>query len=260
MSLPSDAKVRKEHPIYSGFLRYFPDAVAEVAHLSKVGNDQHNPGKPLHWDRSKSGDELDALSRHLVDAGTRDTDGERHSAKVAWRAMANLQKEIERDRALGRPAPIEPHTDTGTGIGALKAIADRIVPEEDFGALAGTPVAGSGHPEMADVADRQTFEVPDGYEIDFGPDGRARGVKLTTSDFQPLTFSRQPRTEDWGPEYEDDGLPVADADNAPLREVTPIPDEEHNPAQAPATPSVITMRRTSEDQPVWRHPANLYRP
>lgn len=94
--LPTNAQARKEVPIYSGVLMYFPDAIAEVAILSKVGNDQHNPGAPLHWDRSKSGDELDALTRHLMEAGTIDTDGVRHSAKVAWRALANLQKEIER--------------------------------------------------------------------------------------------------------------------------------------------------------------------
>ena len=93
--LPTNAQARKEVPIYSGVLKYFPDAIAEVAILSKVGNDQHNPGAPLHWDRSKSGDELDALTRHLMEAGTLDTDGVRHSAKVAWRALANLQKEIE---------------------------------------------------------------------------------------------------------------------------------------------------------------------
>jgi hypothetical protein len=89
------AKARKDTPIYSGVLKYFPLALAEVARVSKAGNDQHNPGKPLHWDRSKSGDELDALTRHLVDAGTFDTDGQRHSAKIAWRALANLQKELE---------------------------------------------------------------------------------------------------------------------------------------------------------------------
>jgi hypothetical protein len=76
---------------------YFPDALAEVARVSKAGNDQHNPGKPLHWDRSKSGDELDALTRHLFEAGTLDSDGQRHSAKVAWRALANLQKELENE-------------------------------------------------------------------------------------------------------------------------------------------------------------------
>lgn len=98
MPLPTDDNQRKAVPIYSGVLRYFPDALAEVARCSKAGNDQHNPGQPLHWDRSKSKDELDALTRHLIDAGTLDSDGQRHSAKVAWRALANLQKEIEAER------------------------------------------------------------------------------------------------------------------------------------------------------------------
>ena len=88
---------RKEVPVYSGVLKYFPDAIKEVARCSYRGNQQHNPNTKLHWDRSKSGDELDALSRHLLDAGTFDSDGIRHSAKVAWRALANLQKEIEND-------------------------------------------------------------------------------------------------------------------------------------------------------------------
>ena len=100
MTLPTDAKARKDVPIFSGVIKYFPDAIAAVAELSRIGNEQHNPGKPLHWDRSKSGDECDALMRHLVEAGTVDTDGQRHSTKVAWRALANLQKEIERSREI----------------------------------------------------------------------------------------------------------------------------------------------------------------
>lgn len=90
---------RKQTPVHSGVLNYFPDAIREVAQCSYMGNQQHNPDKPLHWDRSKSGDELDALTRHLLEAGTIDTDGVRHSAKVAWRALANLQKEIEKDKS-----------------------------------------------------------------------------------------------------------------------------------------------------------------
>lgn len=101
------AQERKEHPIYSGVLRYFPDALLEVAHLSKVGNDQHNPGQPLHWAKEKSTDEGDALVRHQLDAGTRDTDGERHSAKVAWRALAQLQREIEAERQTQGPEPVD---------------------------------------------------------------------------------------------------------------------------------------------------------
>ena len=96
--MSEDANERKNTPVFSGVLNYFPDAIAEVARTSFIGNEQHNPGTPLHWDRSKSGDELDALARHLLSAGTTDSDGIRHSAKVAWRALANLQKEIERER------------------------------------------------------------------------------------------------------------------------------------------------------------------
>jgi hypothetical protein len=95
MSLPTDAKERKNVPIASGCIDYFPDALVAVAELSRVGNDQHNPGKPLHWDRSKSSDESDALMRHFIERGTVDSDGVRHSTKVAWRALANLQKELE---------------------------------------------------------------------------------------------------------------------------------------------------------------------
>jgi len=76
---------------------YFPDALAEVARVSKAGNDQHHPGERLHWDRSKSTDESDALIRHFIERGTFDKDGMRHSAKVAWRALALLQKELEQD-------------------------------------------------------------------------------------------------------------------------------------------------------------------
>jgi hypothetical protein len=91
--LPAEA--RKQRPVYSGVLRYFPDALMAVAHCSWAGNEQHNPGEPLYWNRAKSTDEADALVRHLLQAGTVDTDGVRHSAKVAWRALALLQKELE---------------------------------------------------------------------------------------------------------------------------------------------------------------------
>lgn len=93
--LPTDAKARKNVPIATGCLDYFPDALAAVAEVSRVGNEQHHPGTPLHWDRSKSTDEADALIRHFMERGTFDTDGLRHSAKTAWRALALLQKEIE---------------------------------------------------------------------------------------------------------------------------------------------------------------------
>lgn len=95
MALPTDAQERKSAPIYSGVLQYFPDAIVAVAQLSKRGNDQHNPGQPLHWAREKSADHHDCLLRHVMEAGTIDADGVRHSAKVAWRALAALQLELE---------------------------------------------------------------------------------------------------------------------------------------------------------------------
>ena len=98
--MTSEAKRRKETPVFSGVLRYFTDAIKEVARVSFIGNEQHNPGTPLHWDRSKSKDEADALTRHLLDAGTFDTDGVRHTAKVAWRALALLQKELEQTKKV----------------------------------------------------------------------------------------------------------------------------------------------------------------
>ncbi len=86
---------RKQIPLYSGLLKYFPDALCEVAKVSYIGSKQHHPNEPLHWDRNKSTDDLDALMRHLIQVGELDTDGLRHSAKICWRALANLQKELE---------------------------------------------------------------------------------------------------------------------------------------------------------------------
>lgn len=94
-TLPIDAKERKTFPVASGFMDYFPDAIVAIANLSHRGNEQHNPGKPLHWDRSKSTDEADTMLRHFLQRGTVDTDGIRHTVKLAWRALALLQKEIE---------------------------------------------------------------------------------------------------------------------------------------------------------------------
>lgn len=100
MPLPTNAKARKDVPIFRGVLMYFPDAIAAVAELSRIGNEQHNPGEPLHWSRGKSTDQADALIRHQMEAGDTDTDGVRHSAKVAWRALAQLQLEIENDEGF----------------------------------------------------------------------------------------------------------------------------------------------------------------
>ena len=94
--LSTNKKDRKERPVASGVLAYFPDAIAEVAHVSYVGNKQHNgPDAPMTWTRNKSTDHADCVARHLIERGTIDDDGLRHSAKVAWRALAMLQIELE---------------------------------------------------------------------------------------------------------------------------------------------------------------------
>ena len=92
------AKQRKQIPLSSGVLKYFPDALKEVARVSQIGNDQHHPGKPLHWDKPKSNDHEDAMLRHLMDhqAGVHwDDDTAMHLGKVAWRALAALQTFID---------------------------------------------------------------------------------------------------------------------------------------------------------------------
>lgn len=97
MTLPIDPKARKALPIMTGVCDYFPDAVAAVSGVSKAGNDQHNPGLALGWTRGLSGDHADTAVRHLMERGQLDADGQRHTAKAAWRILAELQEEIERD-------------------------------------------------------------------------------------------------------------------------------------------------------------------
>ena len=41
VGLPTDAEERKAIPVYTGFMAYFPDAIAAVARLSLVGGLQH---------------------------------------------------------------------------------------------------------------------------------------------------------------------------------------------------------------------------
>lgn len=97
LSLPTEAKARKGIPIATGFVDYFPKTIAAVARLSQIGNEQHNPGAPLHWDRSKSGDEADAFMRHFLQRNELDSDGVPHVVKCAWRANAMAQKYLERN-------------------------------------------------------------------------------------------------------------------------------------------------------------------
>ncbi len=98
MQLPTDSQARKDLPIATGFMDYFPDAMAAVAELSRIANEKHNPGEPMHWSKDKSTDHADCLIRHFMQRGTWDTvEGVAvlHATEMAWRAMAILQLELD---------------------------------------------------------------------------------------------------------------------------------------------------------------------
>lgn len=100
--IDADSATRKTYPMAMGLLDYFPDALAEVSKISYLGNQKHNPGEPMHHARGKSTDHADCILRHLVGRGG--FDGElRESAALAWRALALLQEELEREMNLSLP-------------------------------------------------------------------------------------------------------------------------------------------------------------
>jgi len=92
------AQERKNTPVYSGVLAYFPLVFGEIAKASLAGNKQHLEDQPLHWDRSKSTDQLDAGLRHIIDHARGeliDDDGVYHLAKAIWRLSAELELILE---------------------------------------------------------------------------------------------------------------------------------------------------------------------
>lgn len=159
MTRMNDAQQRKAQPITTGVLDYFPDALLAVAETSKAGNDQHNPGQPLHWSKDKSSDHADALLRHLIDRGTRDTDGIRHSAKVAWRALALLQVEIDREKA------IQPLIQAVSVLAETSRFKDPYDGSIKDGWAGGDEGLGDGIPQV------ERIDPPARSPDDFAPDG-----------------------------------------------------------------------------------------
>lgn len=101
--VPTASEDRKGIPVTTGCLHYFPLAIAYVSKVSFKGNQKHNPGQPLHWNRSKSTDHKDCCGRHLLELGTRDPDNHLyHDGMLAWRALANLQEFLEKEIREGR--------------------------------------------------------------------------------------------------------------------------------------------------------------
>lgn len=103
---PETDAERKALPVWTGCIRYFPSALCQVAAWSKLANDQHNPGMPMHWARGKSMDQIDTAMRHLLDADA--VEGEEseilHLRAAAWRVLARLQLACERHGAPIAPA------------------------------------------------------------------------------------------------------------------------------------------------------------
>jgi hypothetical protein len=123
--MSTDSADRKLCPVTTGFLGYFPDAAMCVAFVSYNGNQKHNPGEPLHWAKEKSSDEKDAEARHMLDAlrglppdpGLERLGNLCHLASKAWRAMADLQRACDVERAAytkaQRAAPLRADFETG---------------------------------------------------------------------------------------------------------------------------------------------------
>jgi hypothetical protein len=115
-TLPTDSDDRKNYPLMSGCLNYFPAALAGVARWSRLGNDKHNKGQPLHHARGKSMDHGDCIIRHLIDLQALLTKPNRiatdqgdadikammdEADAIAWRALA-LSQELH-ERFAGAP-------------------------------------------------------------------------------------------------------------------------------------------------------------
>lgn len=140
MDKPVDKSSRDDYPLFTGLLAYFPHALSEVARCSKVGNDQHNPGEPLHWARHKSTAHADKIMRHLRDSlfEPLDDDGVLHVVKVAWRALALAEEALEASRVQ---------------------IVDRKWTAEEIAILDGAPATG-GDTSLAALIERGESDDP----------------------------------------------------------------------------------------------------
>lgn len=144
MTLPKDSEDRKNVPVFSGVLKYAPAALAGVARISKLGNDKHNPGEPLHHARGKSTDHADCILRHTMDVADIEAaierirnpylDGEERAAiltevsQLSWRTLMWSQELHEKyggaplapgarlpEPATTIPTPSPPHMQDRVG-------------------------------------------------------------------------------------------------------------------------------------------------
>jgi dATP/dGTP diphosphohydrolase len=117
--LPANDKERKNLPIFKLISGYFPKALREVTRVAVANNVRYNPDrKPadINWNRGKSTDQLGSLFRHILEAEHglvfEDLPPEVQAAcgpgfervyvlaEAAWRALAALELEIEKQEAV----------------------------------------------------------------------------------------------------------------------------------------------------------------
>ena len=115
--LPADDKARKGLPLFKQITRYFPKALREITKVSVVNNVRYNPDREptdINWNRPLSADQLGSLFRHLLE---HEVDGKVFDlvpsdvakktgitqvyvlAEAAWRSLAALELEIEKQEA-----------------------------------------------------------------------------------------------------------------------------------------------------------------
>ena len=139
-TLPSGSSERKAIPLYEGVLKYFPAALAHVAYVSKVGNDKHNPGEPMHHAREKSTAHADCIIRHLIDLTEDrghgvgyDEAGMAQVAYIAWRALALAQEWLEKHAEAPRAPGATPPTKVNHGYrDSDKATHDNVPPVHEI--------------------------------------------------------------------------------------------------------------------------------
>lgn len=195
MTLPTDSAERKQYPLYSGVLAYFPAALAGVARVSKQGNDKHNPGQPMHHARGKSTDHADCILRHLTDTNDllrayehQPVDNEPgcvsveqvllEASQLAWRVLAYSQELHERFGAPLAPGAVEameaPKQDSFTAVKSHQlAVGDRVIakgPEDSKGR--------KGY--VVDIEADITY----GYKVRF--DGMAYSTSLAANELEKI--------------------------------------------------------------------------
>lgn len=176
--IPKDSKDRKTYPLMKGLFDYFPAALAAVAHVSYVGNEQHNPGQKMFDNREKSNDDYDCMLRHLTEVDLDDDDGLSHAAKVAWRALRALQKILEE-----RGAPVAPAAHWPT---IYKAVDDALEEPSELTCPNNIEERVPGCATKKKIAHAYYYEKKPGARVEFAEDCSFHGDRGIIIDSSPL--------------------------------------------------------------------------